>query len=225
MSAENNKIAESFLFHGVLEKFDNLLLSTNVNIIKETLWSLSNLAAGSSENISRLFANDRIIGRLAVLINNPNIDIKKEALWVVTNALTCCDSQTYWQILDSSKDFIIDGLINALNMTDDKLLGNVLETFEKILEFHQENDLVSYQNLCEILENKDMINKVERVLTLPNTRNYQMADKIISQLQQRQDQDQAMINDHRQYSHMPSTANTSYTSFQQSASSQNQFRI
>ena len=100
MSAENNKIAENFLFHGVLDKFDSLLLSSNVNIIKETLWSLSNLAAGTSDNITRLFANERIINRLSILVNNPNIDIKKEALWVISNALTCCDSQTYWEILD-----------------------------------------------------------------------------------------------------------------------------
>ncbi len=175
MSAENNKIAENFLFHGVLDKFDSLLMNTNVKIIKETLWSLSNLAAGNSENISRLFANDRIVSKLAVLINNNyNIDIKKEALWVVTNALNCCDSHTYWEILGSSKDFIIiDGLINALRLTDDKLIGNVLETFERILEFHLEIDTQGYQNMCDILS------RLERIQTLPNTQNYQMADKTV----------------------------------------------
>jgi hypothetical protein len=179
MSAENNKIAENFLFHGVLDKFDSLLMNNNVNIIKETLWSLSNLAAGSSENISRLFSNDRIISRLAVLINSPSIDIKKEAIWVITNSLTCCDSHTYWEILDSSKDFIIDGLINALHLTDEKLIGNVLETFERILEFHLEIDTQGYQNMCDILENKDILSRLERIQTLPNTKNYQMADKTV----------------------------------------------
>ena len=182
LAENNNKIAENFLFHGVLDKFDSLLMNTNVNIIKETLWSLSNLAAGNSENISRLFANDRIISRLAALINNNpnnNVDIKKEALWVITNALTCCDSHTYWEILDSSKDFIIDGLINALHLTDDKLIGNVLETFLRILKF-LEIDTQGYQNMCDILENKDILSRLERIQTLPNTKNYQMADKIVS---------------------------------------------
>ena len=98
-------------------------------------------------------------------------------------------------------------------MTDDKLLGNVLETFDRILGFHQDSDIRGYQNLCDILENKDILSKLERILTLPNTRNYNMADRIINLLSQRQDQDQAMINDHSQYSQMPTTASSSYASF------------
>ena len=101
------------------------------------MWALSNLAASHTTLIASLFAHDRIVSKLAVLLKNPNIDIRKEALWVITNALTCCDSQTYWDIVDTSKDFIIDGLIAALDLTDEKLIANVLETFERILEFHQ----------------------------------------------------------------------------------------
>jgi hypothetical protein len=55
LTAEDNDVIETLLFHGVLDKFEDLLIETNVNIIKETLWSLSNIMASRSDFIETLF--------------------------------------------------------------------------------------------------------------------------------------------------------------------------
>jgi hypothetical protein len=62
-------------------------------LIKETLWSFSNIAASNSE-YAEAFVRSGALERVLYLTDNSNIDLKKEALWVICNAVTTSSPET-----------------------------------------------------------------------------------------------------------------------------------
>lgn len=161
VSSDNNEILEKLIFHGLLSKFEILLTSTQVNLIKETLWALSNITASNSNLIQSVFSNNNLIERLSIMINSPNIDLRKESLWVLTNALTVSDTQTSWQILEISKHYILDGIVNSLGLSDERLLVNILETIDRFLDFHDYYGREGFRTMCILLEERSLLEKLE----------------------------------------------------------------
>jgi len=77
MTSDDPRVVERCIWNGAIDQLTPLLFQSNSNIVKEAIWALSNIAAGSSNQVSALVdsaAYDRII----VLTDNTNIDLRKK---------------------------------------------------------------------------------------------------------------------------------------------------
>jgi hypothetical protein len=48
LTSNDNRIVERCIWLGVIDRLTNILYQSNSNLIKETLWAFSNIAAGTS---------------------------------------------------------------------------------------------------------------------------------------------------------------------------------
>jgi len=90
LSSSDPQVIERCLWANVLDKLTNLLYQTNTNVIKESLWGLSNITAGPVSHVERFVESDAF-DRVASLSKNSNIDLRKESLYVLCNAITGAD--------------------------------------------------------------------------------------------------------------------------------------
>lgn len=109
-TTNDTSIIERCLWHGVIDKLYDLLQSSNSNIIKESLWTLSNICASCQTHISSLVNSD-IYDRVISLLHSTNLDIKKEALWVIANSITGADLNLRTDILKKGSSNLMAGLV------------------------------------------------------------------------------------------------------------------
>jgi hypothetical protein len=63
------------------------------------------------------------------------LNIKKEALYCLSNAIANADTITREIIIENDKNRIIPSVLsNALTMKDNKLLGNIMESVQALIE-------------------------------------------------------------------------------------------
>ena len=102
-------------------------------ILKETLWSYSNITAGPPSHVEKFVKSDSF-ERIYELTKSRNIDLRKESLFVLLNAITGADLHTQQLIYERMGDSLLDTLIKALNLTNDlRLLNCTLEAIETVI--------------------------------------------------------------------------------------------
>lgn len=137
VSASDPVIVERCLWADVLEKLTDLLYQTNHNMIKESLWALSNISAGPVSHVQRFFESD-VFDRVHTLTNSPNIDIRKEALYVMCNAVTGADFKLRWDIYNKTHAEILRSFAKGLRINDYRLIMNLLDAIEHLLRLDEE---------------------------------------------------------------------------------------
>ena len=74
--------------YGLLPRLRRLLSHTKKNILKDTCFTISNIAAGSQSQISAII-DSKVIPALILLFNTSReVDIKAEVTWALANALS-----------------------------------------------------------------------------------------------------------------------------------------
>jgi importin subunit alpha-1 len=69
---------------GLLETLKNVLKYSNKSIKKEVFWLISNIAANSEEDATKLL-DSQIVFNIIYALKDSNYDLKKEALWALCN--------------------------------------------------------------------------------------------------------------------------------------------
>jgi hypothetical protein len=90
-----------------LETDNNIELKSNLELMKRTLWVLSNYVANGPTIIEEII-NDQTFSRvveLASKVGNGYNDIFCEAMFVITNTITLCDATQFGKLLD--RDIIL----------------------------------------------------------------------------------------------------------------------
>jgi hypothetical protein len=97
--------------------------------LKETCWALSNVAAGSSNQI-RAVVNEGIVGRALELLRSGSLDVAKEATWLLANITEAPEHINY--LVDSG---IFEGFADLMNRCEDAQIVTVtLRAIETILQ-------------------------------------------------------------------------------------------
>eukprot|EP01094_Clydonella_sp_ATCC50884_P018178 TRINITY_DN3314_c0_g1_i1.p1 TRINITY_DN3314_c0_g1~~TRINITY_DN3314_c0_g1_i1.p1 ORF type:complete len:532 (+),score=243.82 TRINITY_DN3314_c0_g1_i1:62-1657(+) len=118
----------------VLPRLKTLLLtSTKKGIRKEACWTISNITAGTAEQIEEVIKADLI----PVLIEQLNsataeFDIRKEAAWAIANATS---SGTPDQIHYLVSEGCLPALCSLLDAPDSRIIAVALEGLGNLLEF------------------------------------------------------------------------------------------
>jgi len=133
LTASDPMIVERCLWLGVLDKLTNLLYQSNSNIIKECLWSFSNITAGPSSHIEKFIESDSM-DRVLFLTESRNIDIRKEAMYVICHAITGADVIIRAKIYEKTNGTIFGVMIKASYINEVRLLFHVIEAIEELLK-------------------------------------------------------------------------------------------
>lgn len=132
MTASNPEVIERCLFANLLDKLTNLLYQTNTPLIKETLWSFSNITAGPVHHVEKFFESDAF-DRILILSESRNLDLKKEALYVLANAITGADIKLRGSMYDRTHGHILKVMTNALLINESRLILQTIDAIDDIL--------------------------------------------------------------------------------------------
>lgn len=106
-----------------------LLDNSKKNIRKEACWTVSNITAGTADQI-QIVINAGVFPKLIELLQCSEFDIQKEAAWAVSNATS---GGTPEQILFLAQAGVIPPLCRLLSVQDAKVVTVALEGLENIL--------------------------------------------------------------------------------------------
>ena len=144
----------------VLTALVPLLSHTKKNIRKETCWLLSNIAAGTLDQLHQLVNTPRLLPRvLEQLSASSEWDVRKEACWVVSNLASVGQSDAIHQKLVEYG--VIAPLCELLETADVKILTVAMEALECILKMGGESNLLRYTQLVDEAGGIDNLEKLQ----------------------------------------------------------------
>lgn len=145
-----------------------MLFSSNSNVIKECCWALSNIAAGTQLHIQRMVESEAF-ARILSLAHSKNIDNKKEALWVICNSITGADPYLRTEIVTKGANEMISGMVKGCYCTDPRLLSNILEAIEEILNLDEFNSWkATEKSVAFMFEKNSGLDALEELQKNPN---------------------------------------------------------
>ena len=125
----NDKQTQAVLDAGVLNHAAPMMQHAKKNVRKETCWLLSNIAAGTKEQIGELMSWNEIMTLVIDLVRDSPWDIRKEATWVVSNIAT---GGTDFHVQSLVEMGALSALCSVLECTDAKITMVGLEAIESI---------------------------------------------------------------------------------------------
>lgn len=179
LSTSDPAIVERCLWAGVLDQLANILYQTSSNLIKESLWALSNISAGPCSHVER-FVHCDAFDRVQSLTKSPNIDIRKEALFVMCNAVTGADFKIRTEIYERTGGEVLRSFINGMRFTDQRLLMNLLDAVEELLKLDEVLGTVNTDQAISLrFEGMEGLDVLEDVMKHPSMDVYNRCDQIL----------------------------------------------
>ena len=158
-----------------------MLYQTNHNIIKESLWALSNISAGPSSHVDRFVHSEGVFSRVQALTTSPNIDIRKEALFVMCNAVTGADFNVCTQIYELTGGEVLRSLIKGLRINDLRLIMNILEALETLFKLDEMHGLKGTdQAITQAFEQLEGLDTLDDLMKHPSMEVYNRCNEIFS---------------------------------------------
>ncbi|CDW81557.1 karyopherin alpha [Stylonychia lemnae] len=190
LTSNDSQITDICLWEGVIDRLTSLLFSTNSNLIKESLWALSNITAGTQPQVDK-FVDSPAFDRVLALAKSQNIDHKRESLFVLCNAITGADFVLRKRILERGADLMMSTLISGLYLQDQKILKNLMEAFDCLLDLDRFYDWKQKDiSVAHMFEVNDGLNALNEVQKHPARIIYEQAYHLLeSYFQEEEDQD------------------------------------
>nr|BAN65162.1 armadillo/beta-catenin-like repeat domain containing protein [Babesia bovis] len=155
-----------------------LLYSDKKTIKKEACWTLSNIAAGTRDQVEAFLQSDTVEKLLEMMTCN-DFDIKREASWAICNAASGGDSK---QAENMASRGCLRYICGILSTTDTKLIGVALRAMENILQVgHQlmELNALSGNPYVSAVEECDGVRSLELLQNSKVTVIYRKAREIM----------------------------------------------
>lgn len=180
LTCSNPEVVERCLFAEVISGLTGLLMQTSTPVIKEALWSFSNITAGPCLHV-KAFAESNAFDRILVLSESRNLDLKKEALLVLTNAVTGADVKLRAELYDKTQAQIFKQMIFALDINDVRLLMGALDSLDDLLALDAwyGSEGTSYSLTAEF-ERNGGLDRLEEVMKHPNMDVYNRASRLMA---------------------------------------------
>jgi len=173
----------------------NFFLPPQRNVKKEVCWTLSNIAAGTKEQIQALFEEKDLLEKLVYAATNERWEVKKEAIWTLCNICTTGDDFHIRSLVQRG------GLIplsETLGSSDTKLIKIVLEAIEKILQVSEKLNL----NYTTMLDEISGIELLEALQTHTDEEIYQSSVNMLERffgVEEEEDENVAPVEDDGMY--------------------------
>ena len=153
-----------------------MLDNSKKNIRKEACWTLSNVTAGTADQIQSVINAD-VFPKLIELLRSSEFDIQKEAAWAVSNATSGGSPE---QIIYLVQQGAIPPLCQLLTVADIKVMTVALEGLENILKASQATQNVEiFDRVVGIISEAGGLNAIEELQNHENQGVYQRAVKML----------------------------------------------
>lgn len=125
-------------------RLKELITHNHKEIQKEACWTLSNIAAGTIEQIQSVI-DSGAIAPLVLLVQDKNTDaeVKSEACWVVLNATSCgCDSQI--------ETLVGEGCVSVLGVLlfEQSMVSMALEGLDRVLRVEETREALRREQIA-----------------------------------------------------------------------------
>eukprot|EP01029_Cantina_marsupialis_P029522 TRINITY_DN781793_c0_g1_i1.p1 TRINITY_DN781793_c0_g1~~TRINITY_DN781793_c0_g1_i1.p1 ORF type:complete len:491 (-),score=121.11 TRINITY_DN781793_c0_g1_i1:104-1576(-) len=151
LTSEDEDLTQYVLDSGGLEVLLNLLANDTRLIKKEVLWSLSNITAGTQEQIDSFLVHGEAVRYVMQEgLTNPNLHLRREAVFVICNAINgkfpshirimCENGLLQWlgmvfqQISEASEVKMIEAVLLSLSAVLEVGSADANELYKKTLE-------------------------------------------------------------------------------------------
>lgn len=144
---------EVILECNAVPKLKELITHTNREIQKEACWTLSNIAAGTVDQIQAVI-DAGCIPPLVQLVQDPKTDqeVRSEACWVVLNATSCGSDAQIEGLVDEGCVSVLGVLLSEASM-----VMMALEGLERVLQVEETREIIRREQIetGEIAEDDD----------------------------------------------------------------------
>jgi importin subunit alpha-1 len=163
---------QAVLDAGVLKMAFKLFKSSKRSIRKETFWLLSNVAAGTPQQINAIVRSQAHLQHAVLSMQNAEFEIRKEAMWVVNNIIT---GGTDEHVILVCTMGAIASLSSMLTVNDPKVLEVVLDALEKIFLVGEKRE----KNYTTLFDEADGIDRLEALQEHENEEVYEKAINLL----------------------------------------------
>ncbi|XP_074268613.1 importin subunit alpha-1-like [Silene latifolia] len=179
--------------HQSLPRLLNLLTQNHKKSIKkEACWTISNITAGTKDQIQAVISAG-IIGPIVQLLQDAEFDIKKEAAWAISNATS---GGSHDQIKFLVSQGCIKPLCDLLACPDPRIVTVCLEGLENILKVGEaEKNLGSTGDVnlfASAIEEADGLEKIENLQSHDNNEIYEKSVKLLETYWIEDDEEEAL---------------------------------
>uniref|UniRef100_A0A0E0JI38 Importin subunit alpha n=1 Tax=Oryza punctata TaxID=4537 RepID=A0A0E0JI38_ORYPU len=155
----------------------NLLTTTQKKSVKrEACWTISNITAGTKEQIQAVI-NANIIAPLLHLLQHAEFDVRKEVAWAISNATS---GGTHDQIEYLVSQGCIKPLCDLLVHQDSKTVLICLEALDNILRVGEAKKNLGACNMNIFVPMVDEADGLDKIEDLQNHDNVEIYDKAVN---------------------------------------------
>jgi hypothetical protein len=172
----NDVQTQAVLDSNIIPLLVPLLKHPKKNIRKESCWMLSNIAAGTEDQISHLLAFPDVLSQVLVQMSTASEwDVRKEALWVISNIATGGKHKHITCLIEHGA---ISPLCDLLMVGDVRLLSLAMDSIEALFKTmkNQSNDI---EKLVKLIDEAGGIDKLENLQEHENEEIYQKSIRIL----------------------------------------------
>mmetsp|Transcript_1944 Transcript_1944/g.4787 ORF Transcript_1944/g.4787 Transcript_1944/m.4787 type:complete len:1097 (+) Transcript_1944:194-3484(+) len=142
---------EVILECGAVPRLKELIMHGNREIQKEACWTLSNIAAGTIDQIQSVIDSGAIEPLVALVrAKSTDQEVRSEACWVVLNATSCGSDAQIEVLVDQGCVAVLDVLL-----ADENLVMMALDGLERVLQIEEKREAMRQQQMKNRPNQKD----------------------------------------------------------------------
>jgi len=130
-----------------LDALETKLSDNTISIasLKESLWTLSNISAGTHDQIKVILNHTNIVNLIYQYMNSESTTVSREAILIITNAISTAQIEEITYHLANHNNYYLLGIFaKALENDDFNLIQEILEALDHILAL--DNSTPLYEN-------------------------------------------------------------------------------
>lgn len=150
--------------NNIISKITQVMFSANTSVVKEGLWTLSNLTANGKEYTSA-FVHSSAANRVVSLSMHENTNLKLEAAWVLANTITCGSDDDIRALLMIDGGQVINSLLKVLSLKNYSLLVNIIEALTRLVQLgYKIEDLELYFDQLKNCSNDKVFEAAQKLM-------------------------------------------------------------
>ena len=153
LTSDNQENIDLFIFHQGLQTFNKMMVvDQQLQLMKECMWGLSNITAGSENQIAAFLAEEELVNKVYMLANSTNIQIRREALFIFTNLILTTQMPDVRMNLVARQDYLLLKLFvqGLTTINDQNIILEILLAMDPVLALDKtfnltESNSISYK--------------------------------------------------------------------------------
>jgi importin subunit alpha-1 len=172
----NDNQTQAMIAAGLLLKMSFLLNHESTK--KEALWVLSNIAAGTEQQIGEVLGMHGCMKAVTKMAMDKSAtwEVRKEAIWTVCNVARCGNNLQVQSIVDVECG-AIDAVCSVFDINDTEMVMVALDALDRILRVGQEMNM--NKDYCRFVYECDGLEKLEKLQEHSSDDIYRKAVNII----------------------------------------------